>query len=223
MAKQNKPAPEETGAELKKESTVSDVMNANENAEFSKTEDKATEGRVSNNSVGDGTGSSNQTADADIAAREQQLEARENELKIREESLVQKEDDLKKASLELEAKAEKESGKDNLNSLEGPEIGSSDQTADADIAAREKRLAEREKEVALREEKVSVKEAEVLEVAKPAKAVELTFEGEKYVFDKHAPQSIRVDDVVYTQKEIAKNEEVLLSLIGGNSSLIKKL
>ena len=156
MANQNKPAPEETGAELKKESSVSDVMNANENAEFSKTEDKATEGRVSNNSV-------------------------------------------------------------------GPEVGASNQTADADIAAREKRLADREKEVALREEKVSVKEAEVLEVAKPAKAVELTFEGEKYVFDKHAPQSIRVDDVVYTQKEIAKNEEVLLSLIGGNSSLIKKL
>lgn len=156
MEKQDKPAPEEkSGAVKKAESTVSDVVNANETAEFSKTAEKADDERTSK--------------------------------------------------------------------LAGPEVGASNQTADADIAAREQRLAEREKEVALREEKVSEKEAEVLEVAKPAKAVKITFEGEKYGFARHAPQTIRIDDVVYTQEEIAKNEEILLSLIGGNSSLIIKL
>ncbi len=52
---------------------------------------------------------------------------------------------------------------------------------------------------------------------------EFKFEGKKYAFSDDAPQVINFGGQKFTRKEITENEEILLQLIGGNSSLIKKL
>lgn len=52
---------------------------------------------------------------------------------------------------------------------------------------------------------------------------EFTFRGENYKFTDRAPKKIRFAGQGLTQEAIAKDEEVLAELIGGNSSLIKKI
>lgn len=117
-----------------------------------------------------------------------------------------------------------------------------------DVTAREEAVAAKEKEFeaqaleiqkkeelyaaypseleALRKEVEDLRaELEKAQVA-PAKVVpgvEFKFEGQSYKFKDSAPKSIRIDGVVKTQKELAKDEESLLQLIGGNSGLIEKI
>ena len=50
-----------------------------------------------------------------------------------------------------------------------------------------------------------------------------TFNGEKYQFTDEAPKFIRIDGVSRSQKEIIKDEDALLQLVAGNSSLIQKI
>ncbi|WP_312351207.1 hypothetical protein [Empedobacter sp.] len=52
--------------------------------------------------------------------------------------------------------------------------------------------------------------------------VAFEFEGEKYQFTASAPQHILLNGKGVSQKEIAKDDELKLQLIGGNSSLIVK-
>ncbi len=59
--------------------------------------------------------------------------------------------------------------------------------------------------------------------AKVVPGVEFKFEEQSYKFKDSAPKSIRIDGVVKTQKELAKDKESLLQLIGGNSGLIEKI
>lgn len=99
--------------------------------------------------------------------------------------------------------------------------GKSVQTPDAELAAREQRLAAKEKELADREAKLTEQEAEVAAKVKTP-GLKVKFEGVEYQFAENAPKSIRIDGKVLTQKEIAADEEILLQLIGGGSSLIKK-
>ena len=87
------------------------------------------------------------------------------------------------------------------------QMGASVQTKDAEKVAKEQR-------------KEAAENTEVLEVFKP---VEFSFEKKDYIFANDAPEKIRVfKDEVYSQTEIAKNEELLVHLIGGGSGLIKQ-
>lgn len=52
--------------------------------------------------------------------------------------------------------------------------------------------------------------------------VEFKYKGENYVFAKKAPKVIRVNGKELSQEEIAEDDEALLELIGGKSSLIIK-
>src|SRR5690606_23105637 len=75
-----------------KTSNTADVTNANENPDFSKVENKeATDNRVSQVGSSEQVGSSKQTLDADLAAREQRLAEREKAVEKREEKLAEKE------------------------------------------------------------------------------------------------------------------------------------
>jgi len=80
------------------------------------------------------------------------------------------------------------------------------ETAKANLEAREKAL----------EEKSEVKSE------KKVDPVAFEFEGEKYQFTTSAPQHILLNGKGVSQKEIAKDDELKLQLIGGNSSLIVK-
>ena len=80
------------------------------------------------------------------------------------------------------------------------------ETEKVDLEAREKAL----------EEKSEVKSE------KKSDPVSFEFEGEKYQFSESAPQSILLNGKGVSQKEIAKNDELKLQLIGGNLSLIIK-
>ena len=52
---------------------------------------------------------------------------------------------------------------------------------------------------------------------------EFEFEGEKYAFADDAPELILLNGKGVSQKEIAKDEDLKLQLIGGKSSLIIKI
>ncbi|HAD80399.1 MAG TPA: hypothetical protein DCF99_14890 [Flavobacteriaceae bacterium] len=80
------------------------------------------------------------------------------------------------------------------------------ETAKVELEAREKAL----------EQKSEVKSEKKLT------PVSFEFEGEKYQFSESAPQSILLNGKGVSQKEIAKDDELKLQLIGGNSSLIIK-
>lgn len=81
---------------------------------------------------------------------------------------------------------------------------------------KEKAAFEKEKEEYLNSKtSVSEEKADTLE--------EFEYDGEKYVFAPGAPEIIRYGGQKFTRSEILDNEDVLLELIGGNSSLIKKI
>lgn len=60
------------------------------------------------------------------------------------------------------------------------------------------------------------------ETVEETPAVEFKYKGENYVFAKKAPKVIRVNGKELSQEEIAEDDEALLELIGGKSSLIIK-
>ncbi len=60
-------------------------------------------------------------------------------------------------------------------------------------------------------------------VVKKVAPIVFEFEGSKYQFSEKAPQSILLNGSGVSQKQIAKNDELKLQLIGANTGLIKKI
>lgn len=121
---------------------------------------------------------------------------------LTEEQLIEKEAALKVAEQKLSDDQEKFVLEQNKFEEEKAAF----ETAKADLEAREKAL----------EEKAEVKSE------KKVDPVTFEFEGEKYQFTASAPQHILLNGKGVSQKEIAKDDELKLQLIGGNSSLIVK-
>jgi len=121
---------------------------------------------------------------------------------LTEEQLIEKEAALKVAEQKLSDDQEKFVLEQNKFEEEKAAF----ETAKADLEAREKAL----------EEKSEVKSE------KKVDPVAFEFEGEKYQFTPSAPQHILLNGKGVSQKEIAKDDELKLQLIGGNSSLIVK-
>lgn len=121
---------------------------------------------------------------------------------LTEEQLIEKEAALKVAEQKLSDDQEKFVLEQNKFEEEKAAF----ETAKANLEAREKAL----------EEKSEVKSE------KKVDPVAFEFEGEKYQFTASAPQHILLNGKGVSQKEIAKDDELKLQLIGGNSSLIVK-
>lgn len=82
-------------------------------------------------------------------------------------------------------------------------------------------LSDLEKDLNKREKQVSKKEA-TPKSSKPEPGIEFEFDGGDYQFTDEAPKIISINGKGYTQEEIAADENLALSLIGGNSGLILK-
>ena len=134
--------------------------------------------------------------------------AKDKATPLTEEQLLSKEAELNAKETELNeretALAEKETAlietEKTLNSKE------------TELADREIALSEREKALPAEE----VEEA-------PEPGLEFNFEDGKYKFHDSAPKSILFNGKAYTQKQLAKDEDILLQLVGGKSGLIQKL
>lgn len=86
---------------------------------------------------------------------------------------------------------------------------------------REKQLEKREKDL---EEKSHVYYSDDKPLEKEKEnALQFKFGEEKYQFVASAPEKIRIQGVVRTQIEITQDPDLLLELVGGGSSLIKKI
>lgn len=104
-----------------------------------------------------------------------------------------------------------------------------------EVATKEQALAKREQEATTKEQALAKREQEVTKKeealakgnetkeVKPQKGLAFTFREEKYKFSDTAPKKIMFGGLVYTQKQLTEDEESLVQLIGGNSSLIQKL
>ncbi|EKB60754.1 hypothetical protein [Bergeyella zoohelcum] len=93
---------------------------------------------------------------------------------------------------------------------------------ETEINEREIAVAEKESKLKDLEKKLKTKEPTAKSSAVKKEPVSFEFNGEFYVFADHAPQLIRIDGQVLTQEEIVQDEELLLQLVAGNSSLIEK-
>lgn len=90
---------------------------------------------------------------------------------------------------------------------------------------REESLNERENALHEREKLLHEKEQSLLKEEEPAPEthtpVEFSFGEEKFRFRASAPALIRILGEVKTQEQIAKDEDLILHLVGGNSGLIE--
>lgn len=86
---------------------------------------------------------------------------------------------------------------------------------------REAELNEREKTLNEREAALETASAPMVPYEQPGESFK--FNDIKFQFTPAAPTLIRINGEVKTQKEIIKNKDLLLQLVAGNSSLIKKL
>lgn len=109
----------------------------------------------------------------------------------------------------------------NTKELELQELQESLNKLSEDLETRKAELDTRESELEAREKALAEKPAG--EKKEPEPGLEFEFENEKYKFSDSAPKLISISGKGYTQQEIADNAEIALQLIGGNSSLIKKL
>lgn len=84
-----------------------------------------------------------------------------------------------------------------------------------------------EKEVAAAEVVETAKEetADVVETEKEETPVNGEFEvnGRKYTFSDRCPAKLQFNDTVYTREELLTNEDVLESLVIGESPFVKKV
>lgn len=110
------------------------------------------------------------------------------------------------------------STKDTNSSAENTaEDNNKTELSEKSLLERSKALDEREKALNDKADDLDKREAALNKISKPAEkipGVEFTFEKKKYKFSDDAPQSIRLNGEAYTQKEIVKNEELLLLLLG---------
>lgn len=137
-----------------------------------------------------------------VPLTEEQLIEKEAALKVAEQKLSE---DQEKFVLEQNKFEEEKEAFEN-EKAQFEEEKADFETSKADLEAREKAL----------EEKAEVKSE------KKVDPVTFEFEGEKYQFTASAPQHILLNGKGVSQKEIAKDDELKLQLIGGNSSLIVK-
>ncbi|SDE68451.1 hypothetical protein [Riemerella columbipharyngis] len=98
---------------------------------------------------------------------------------------------------------------------------------ETELNEKEAQLNERETQLNEREEELNQREAQFNEKNTTTKVEvipgeDFEFNGEQYKFTDEAPKKIRINGEVKTQKEIAKDEDLLLQLVAGNSSLIIK-
>lgn len=92
--------------------------------------------------------------------------------------------------------------------------------ADAEIDSLKERISAKDAEIDSLKEVLKDPMDTPTPSKKPGEAFE--FRGVKYKFRDTAPRSIRYNNVVYTQRELIEDENILLQLVGGNSSLITK-
>ncbi len=155
-----------------------------------------------------------QEASADVKQLEVALNEREKALDEKETALDEKESELRERESDLEI----QEGvlKDKETDLGEKEQGLKDK--EAELSEKESALNKREEALKALEDK-----SKTPKLPKKKKPVGFEFRGQKYQFSASAPEKIRIFGEVMSQKEIAKDEEVLVHLIGGNSSLIEKM
>ncbi|WP_313373746.1 hypothetical protein [Chishuiella sp.] len=147
---------------------------------------------------------------------EEQLIERESVLKIAEQKLSDDQENFV---------FEKNKFEEEKSAFEIAKADLENETAEFNVA--KKNLAELslevEKEKAyLESREKALEHNSELKSQKKSDPVSFEFEGEKYQFSESAPQSILLNGKGVSQKEIAKDDELKLQLIGGNSSLIIK-
>ena len=91
------------------------------------------------------------------------------------------------------------------------------------LTERELRLAERESQLDEREEALTAQAPEESQEEIPQEGVEFEFREVHYKFADDAPKMLLIGSEALTQEQIAKDEDLLLQLIGGRSPLIVKL
>lgn len=94
------------------------------------------------------------------------------------------------------------------------------------LLSKEAQLNEREAELDAREEHLAERELALDQeptIQMPEPGLEFEFEGKKYKFSDSAPKNILFHGKSVSQKDLAKDEDSLLQLIGAKSSLITKL
>ncbi len=149
---------------------------------------------------------------------------------LTEEQLIEKEAGLKAMAQEFSEVQEnfvleKNKFEEEKSAFEVAKAVLENETAEFNIA--KKNLTELSLEVEKEKADLGVREKALEEKSevkseKKSDPVSFEFEGEKYQFSASAPQSILLNGKGVSQKEIAKNDELKLQLIGGNSSLIIK-
>ena len=87
----------------------------------------------------------------------------------------------------------------------------------------ESRLTERESQLDEREEALTAQAPEESQEEIPQEGVEFEFREVHYKFANDAPKILLIGSEALTQEQIAKDEDLLLQLIGGRSPLIVKL
>lgn len=87
------------------------------------------------------------------------------------------------------------------------------------LKEKEVALSQREAEIMRREQSTS---QEIPTAVPVVEGLDFEFNGEKYKFRDDAPQKIRIFGQVMSQEEIVKDEDLLLQLVAGESSLIEK-
>lgn len=91
------------------------------------------------------------------------------------------------------------------------------------LTERELRLTERESQLDEREEALTAQAPEESQEEIPQEGVEFEFREVHYKFANDAPKILLIGSEALTQEQIAKDEDLLLQLIGGRSPLIVKL
>lgn len=143
---------------------------------------------------------------------------------LTEEQLIEKENSLSQRESELTAKEsalnERESAlneKENLVSQRESELSGKE----ADFVQKESALTEKEKSVSQRESELNSANSTV-EVVEDVPGLEFKFEGRKFKFLDSAPKEILFNGRGISQKNMVKDENILLQLVGG-SALIQEL
>ena len=91
------------------------------------------------------------------------------------------------------------------------------------LTERESQLDERESQLDEREEALTAQVTEESQEKTPQEGVEFEFREVHYKFADDAPKMLLIGSEALTQEQIAKDEDLLLQLIGGRSPLIVKL
>lgn len=142
-----------------------------------------------------------------LEKREQALKEREDAVERREKGVQVDEEDLHKRKQEFDEQINSDSRK---------------------LDEREETLNQKEAELQEREARIEARENALQEhigvdVVEPSKGHEFEFEGEKYKFRDDAPKTLLFNGKSISQEDIAKDEDFVLQLIGGNLGLIEKI